>query len=141
MKMKIMVIAALCIFAGSAVNAEEETRQFVAFPEKMQQKMMSNMRDHMVALNEILELMAYDDPGKAADVAEQRLGLSARRAHDTAGLAKYMPEGMRQAGYNMHSAASRFAQVAQKGDLESAYEALPEITAACVECHAAYRIR
>jgi len=136
-----IIVSALCIFAGGAANAEEDMRQFVAFPQKLQKKMMSNMRDHMAALNEIMEYMAYDEPEKAAAVAENRLGLGARKAHDTGNLAKYMPDGMRQAGFNMHSAASRFAQIARKGDAESAYEALTEVTSACVECHAGYRIR
>jgi hypothetical protein len=136
-----IIATALWLYASSVVNAEEDTRQYVAFPVELQQKMMANMRDHMAALNEILEDMANNELDKAADVAEQRLGLSARRAHDTGSLAKYMPPGMRQAGYNMHSAASRFAEIAKKGDAESAYEALPEVTGACVECHAGYKIR
>jgi len=41
----------------------------------------------------------------------------------------------------MHSAASNFAQIGKKGNAESAYEALSEVTSACVECHAGYRIR
>jgi len=85
--------------------------------------------------------MAYDEMDKAADIAENRLGLSARHSHDTSHLAKYMPQGMRQAGFNMHSAASNFAQIAKKGNAEAAYDALSEVTSACVECHAGYRIR
>ena len=32
----------------------------------------------------------------------------------------------------MHSAASHFAQIARKGNLESAYEALTKVTRSCV---------
>jgi cytochrome c556 len=137
----IVLVLALCIFANSAANADEETREYVEFPLKLQLKMMENMRDHMAALNEILEYIAFDDLDKAAEVAENRLGLSARHSHGTAGLAQYMTQGMKQAGYNMHSAASRFAQVAKEGDTESALETLTEVTSSCVACHAAYRIR
>ena len=138
---KIIILASICVFSSSIADAQEDPREFVAFPPELQLKMMSNMRDHMAALSEILADMAYDDLNKAADVAEHRLGLSARHSHNTAGLAKYMPQGMRQAGFNMHSAASSFAQIAKKGDAEAAYEALSEVTSACVECHAGYRIR
>ena len=138
---KTILILILCIFTNVTANAEEETRQYVKFPPKLQLKQMSNMRDHMAALNEILKSLAFEELDEAADVAEKRLGLSARHSHDTGDLAKYMPNGMKQAGYNMHSAASHFAEIAKKGNLESAYEALIPVTQSCVECHAGYRTR
>jgi len=138
---KIMLILTFFIFANGTVNAEENTRQYVKFPPKLQLKQMSNMRNHMAALNDILEYLAFGELDKAADVAENRLGLSARHSHDTGNLAKYMPQGMKQAGYKMHSAASSFAKIAKKGNLESAYEALTEVTRSCVACHAGYRTR
>jgi len=137
----IILILTLCIFTNGTVNAEEDTRQYVKFPPKLQLKQMSNMRDHMAALNEILESLAFNELDEAADVAEKRLGLSARHSHDTGDLAKYMPNGMKQAGYNMHSAASHFAKIAKKGNSEAAYEALIPVTQSCVECHAGYRTR
>ena len=98
MKKNLNIIAVtLFLFSISLSAAEAETRLFVKFPEHLQQKMMSNMRDHMAALNEILECMAYDELDKAADIAEHRLGLGARHAHDTGSLAKYMTPGMREA--------------------------------------------
>jgi hypothetical protein len=142
MKKNLTILAVtLCLCASTLYASDEDTRQLVKYPEKLQKKMLSNMRDHTAALNEILECLAYDELDKAADIAEHRLGLGARQAHDTGSLAKYMPPGMRQAGYNMHSAASRFARIAKEGDAEAALEALPEVTTACVECHAGYRIR
>ena len=140
-KKNITLILILCFFANITADANEDTRQYVKFPPKLQRKQLSNMRDHMAALNEILEYLAYDEPKKAAEVAQKRLGLSARHSHNTKDLAKYMPKGMKQAGYNMHSAASHFAEVAKKEDLESAYEALTAVTQSCVECHAGYRTR
>jgi len=138
---KTILILILGILTNSTANAEEETRQYVKFPPKLQLKQMSNMRDHMAALNEILENLAFGDLDQASDIAEKRLGLSARHSHDTGDLAKYMPIGMKQAGYNMHSAASQFAKIAKKGNSESAYEALLPVTQSCVECHAGYRTR
>ena len=138
-KKKITLILILCFFANITLYADEDTRQYVKFPPKLQLKQLSNMRDHMAALNEILEDMAFGELDEAANVAKKRLGLEARHEHNTSNLAKYMPLGMKQAGYNMHSAASHFAKVAKKEDLESAYEALTAVTQSCVECHAGYR--
>ena len=53
----------------------------VIFPEMMQQHMMSNMRDHLVAINEILVYMANDELDQAAEVAEWRLGMSSLKSH------------------------------------------------------------
>ena len=48
---------------------------------------------------------------------------------------------MRQAGTNMHKAASRFALKAQEGELLPAYKMLSEVTSTCVACHSVYRIK
>ncbi len=122
-------------------HASEDARQLVELPDMMQQHMLHNMRDHLASVNQILSYMADDELDKAADVAETRLGMSSLEAHGASHMARFMPEGMRQAGTRMHKAASRFARKAQEGDALPAYKALAEITAACVSCHAGYRIR
>jgi cytochrome c553 len=67
--------------------------------------------------------------------------MSSLEAHGASHMARFMPEGMRQAGTNMHRAASRFALKAEEGEMLPAYNALSEITSACVACHSRYRIR
>ena len=125
----------------SVSMADDEERRLVQLPERMQQHMMSNMRDHLVAINEILIKMANGDFEKAAEVAEYRLGMSSLESHGASHMAKFMPEGMRQAGTAMHKAASRFALKAQEEEVLPAYNALSEVTSACVACHSGYRIR
>ncbi len=136
-----IISLALLVFATNASMAAEDSRQLVVLPEMMQQHMMSNMRDHLVVLNEILSNMATGQLDQAAEVAESRLGMSSLTSHGASHMAKFMPEGMRQAGTSMHRAASRFALKVQEGDLLPAYTALSEITSACVTCHSGYRIR
>jgi hypothetical protein len=85
--------------------------------------------------------MANDELDKAAEVAESRLGMSSLESHGARHMAKFMPEGMRQAGTSMHKAASRFALKAQEGEALAAYKVLSEVTLACVACHTGYRIR
>ena len=125
----------------SVPEADDDVRRLVQLPEMMQQHMMSNMRDHLLAINEILINMANKQLDQAAEVAESRLGMSSLESHGASRMAKFMPEGMRQAGTNMHRAASRFALKAEEGELWPAYSALSEITSACVTCHSSYRIR
>ena len=121
--------------------ASGDTRVLVELPEMMQQHMLSNMRDHLAAINEILVYLASEDLDKAADTAEQRLGMSSLKSHGASHMANFMPEGMRQVGTTMHKAASRFALKAQEGDALVAYNSLNEVTSACVACHSGYKIK
>ena len=136
-----MVGRMLLVFSIGTSVADDDTRQLVDMPDRMQQHMMSNMRDHLVAINEILMSMANDELDQAAELAEYRLGMSALEVHGASHRAKFMPEGMRHAGSSMHRAASRFALIAEQGEPLPAYAALSKITSACVACHSGYRIR
>jgi len=136
-----LIIATFCLLISSAINANEDSREFVKLPEMMQQHMMSNMRDHLSTINIILKNLSSDKLDEAAEIAESHLGMTSLKLHNASHMAKFMPEGMRAAGTNMHRAASRFALKAEEGDLLPAYNALSEITSACVACHSAYRIR
>ena len=135
------ITAILLVCCASTSMAAEDSRQFVELPKMMQDHMMSNMRDHLTSINEILQKMKNGELDKAAEVAESRLGMSSLELHGASHMAKFMPEGMREAGTNMHRAASRFALKAQEGEVLPAYKTLAEVTAACVTCHAVYRIR
>ena len=135
------IICLLLAITCTTSAADNDTRQLVQLPKMMQEHMMSNMRDHLLAINEILSYMGSGDLDMAAEVAEQRLGMSSLQSHGASHIAKFMPEGMRQAGMSMHRAASRFAMKAQEGELLPAYRSLSEVTSACVACHTAYRIR
>lgn len=141
MKKIVGIVLFVGFLTGGAVQAGPDQRQWVELPKMMQQHMLSNMREHLVAINEILINMANDELDKAAEIAESRLGMSSLKTHGASHMAKFMPEGMRKAGTSMHQAASRFAIKAQEGEALPAYRALTEVTSACVTCHAGYRIR
>ncbi len=134
-------ILALLLAITSAAASAEDVRELVQFPGMMQAHMLANMRDHLAAIDEILRYLASGQPDKAAEVAEYRIGMSSLESHGAGHMAGFMPEGMRNAGSAMHHAASRLALKLQEGDTQAAYSALSEVTAACVACHAAYRIR
>lgn len=140
--LKNIIQFAIClsmVFTSTLVTAEDDSRQQVKLPGMMQQHMMANMRDHLKAINEILFSLSKNKMDKAADIAEQRLGMSSLGKHGASHMGKFMPVGMRQAGTNMHKAASRFALKAEEGELIPAYAMLAEVTSACVACHSAYR--
>jgi hypothetical protein len=123
------------------MGAGDDSRELVKLPKPMQAHMLANMRDHLQTLNGILQAMADQDLDRAADLAEKRLGMSSLGLHGASHMAPFMPAPMRTLGTNMHRAASRFAIKAQEGDALAAYASLKNVTAACVACHSAYRIR
>jgi len=142
MKIPASALLLALTFSTVAISAgAEDHRELVELPEMMQRHMMGNMRDHLAAIHEIQSLLAEEKLDEAADIAESRLGMSSLEAHGAHHMAKFMPEGMRQAGTAMHHAASRFARVVQEGEVQPALRALADVTAACMACHAGYRIR
>lgn len=140
---KILILALTFMLSSLAGNAHAapDAREMVELPRMMQQHMLANMRDHLAAINEILAFLRSGEADNAAETAEFRLGMSSLPLHGAGHMARFMPENMRQTGTAMHKAASRFALIAQEGDLLAAYNAVSDITATCVACHAQYRIQ
>jgi hypothetical protein len=130
--------------AASGPAASGDARQRVAFPAPMKEHTLTNMRDHLVALAEIQEALASGAFDRAAQTAEQRLGMGSLGAHGAHEVARFMPQGMQDVGSLMHRSASRFAIEAQNsaatGDLKPALAALARVTQACTACHAGYRL-
>lgn len=139
------VIAGSYLLACPLYATALDARQKVNMPEMMQEHMLGNMRDHLQALQEIQAALAGGDLGRAADVAEQRIGMSSLKSHGAAHMAPYMPKPMQDIGTEMHRAASRFARTVQeapvKGDLSAVFDGYSKILQQCVACHAAYRVK
>lgn len=126
-------------------NAPADSRAEVAIPEPMKGHMLANMRDHLLALQEIQLALSSGRNADAARIAETRLGMSSLSVHGAHEVAKFMPQGMQDAGTGMHRAASRFAIAAQDagvtGDLRLPLATLAEVTGQCVACHAGYKLK
>ena len=122
-----------------------ETRILVELPPELARHTLANMRDHVLALQAVSEALSRGQTDRAARVAEERLGMSSLGLHGAHEVARYMPQGMQDAGTAMHRAASRLAIAAQTagatGDLKPAFGALADVLAACAGCHAGYRLQ
>jgi hypothetical protein len=123
----------------------DDARPLVALPDAMRIHMLANMRDHLLALQQIHEALGHEQFDVAASVAEERLGLTSLKLHGAHDIAAFMPQGMQNAGTGMHRAASRFAVAARDagatGDIKPALAALSTLTAQCVACHAGWRVQ
>ena len=121
-----------------------DKRIYVDFPPMMKDHMLSNMRDHLLALQTITYQLSSKQFDAAAETAEQRLGMSSMDDHGASHIGKVMPEEMGNIGTSMHEAASRFALAAKdaeiEGGLEKAFGALSKVMEKCVACHAAYKV-
>jgi hypothetical protein len=129
---------------ASPATMQGDTRQLVQFPEPMRLHTISNMRDHLLALQEIDVALSKNDFDRASQIAEQRLGMSSLGLHGAAHMARLMPQGMQNIGTEMHKAASRFAIEAQNAsvsnDVRPALAGLGTVMQQCVACHATYRL-
>lgn len=143
-KLHTFVLAGLLV-APIAFAAEGDSRIVIDMPAMMQDHMRANMRDHLLAINEIQSLLAIGKYDAAADIAEKRIGMSSLEAHGASHMAGFMPKAMQDTGTAMHQAASRFAVISQEAgvtrDLPRALGALSQITQQCVACHAGYRLK
>jgi len=123
----------------------QDHRQLVAMPELPRALMRTDMQDHLVALNEIFGYLAENNLAAAAETAEKRLGNSSMGKHAVMargqGPGRFMPDAMRQMGWEMHAAGSEFAQVAKGGGTAKTYTALQKIMASCTACHMSFRTR
>lgn len=131
--------------ATAPSNAGKDGRLAVGFPATLKAHTLANMRDHLLALQEIQAALAQAEYDRAADVAEQRIGMSSLGRHGAHDVAKYMPAGMREAGSAMHRVASRFGIAARDAavtqDVKPVLAALSDVTAACVACHTGWRFK
>ncbi len=140
--MKAVIFA---LFLASTAVVAEDGRQLVRLPPPAQEALREEMQGNLVALNEILSLMAAGKVREAGEVAESKLGRSAMGKHRDkpfeARPGPYMPPAMHGIGMDGHQAASEFAAVAKTGDRDKALVLLPNLTSTCVACHFSFRTR
>ena len=123
----------------------EDHRQLATLPPAAQEALREEMLGNMLAINEILTLMAAGKLKEAGQAAESSLGQSAMGKHRDkpfeARPGPHMPPAMHGIGMDGHRAASEFAKAAIGGDRELALSLLPKLTGACVACHYSWRTR
>ena len=122
----------------------------IDLPPMIHDQFLANMRDHLLAVSEIQTALGAGQFKKAADIASSRLGLKApssaacrmKKANSTMAdpLAKYMPPAMHKIGFQMHTAADHFADVANSKDYKEAIGALALVTKQCASCHANFKL-
>ena len=141
---RLLALTVLALIASVPVLAQDgDARELVKMPAPMTEHMLSNMRDHLLAITEIQRSIGSGDFQRASEIAETRIGLSSLALHGASHMAPFMPKPMQDIGTQMHKAASQFGLVAQEagadGNTMRTVAALSKVTEQCVACHAAYR--
>lgn len=138
------IAGALSVTAGE----NEDARTMVKLPSDIEYKMLANMRDHIGALDDIIQAVQAGDYEKAEDVAESRLGWSSLVRRGDQEVANHWAKPMQKMADQMYRSASNFVIVAQNASVEDSKEgyqkvltALGEVTSACRGCHETYRVR
>jgi hypothetical protein len=142
MKLKSLFLS-IALLAGHALA--EDNRQLAKLPPAAQEALREEMLGNLLAINEILTLMAAGKVKEAGALAESSLGVSAQGKHRDkpfdARPGPHMPPAMHGIGLDGHRAASEFAKVATTGDRDKAIAELPKLTGGCVACHYSWRTR
>lgn len=120
-----------------------DLRTLVEMPERARQILIEDMLDHLAVLNEINRYLSENKLSSAAEVAETGMGQSLLSKYQDEALrpGHYMPQEMREIGWELHNAAAQLVTAARQGNMKKTLLAYQRITGACVACHYSYRIR
>ncbi len=139
-----LALSVVAVLSSSAVWAQD-VRQLVKLPAPAEETLRQEMRDNMVALNEVITLTVTGKVKEAGQVAEKKLGVGVMGQHRNkpfeARPGPHMTPAMHEVARQLHQAATAFAAIAATGDREKALAALPTLNGACLGCHLAFRIR
>ena len=113
-----------------------DTRISLGLSAEMKQHQLSNMREHLEAINSIVGLMAENKFEEASGIAHAKLGLNPemQRMCSMFGNEKFMALGMA-----FHKSGDDLGDALQTKDINTSLRALNKTMQYCVTCHAAYR--
>jgi hypothetical protein len=117
--------------------AARDNRASVPLTPPMALHQKENMRDHLIAIEEILTALAARD-FDTVRAAASRIGYSP----ETEQMCEHMgagAEGFTERALHFHRTADRIAEAAQQGDFEGSLAAVAETLATCNSCHRTFR--
>ncbi len=133
----IVVTTLVTTLSMHAMEAQDDTRISLGIKGTMRgEHQLSNMREHLTALSEIIDNMnnnRYDD---ASDVAKEKLGLTMKMS-STCG--SFNNKSFEEMGVRFHKTADELAQVLKTKDQKKSMIALQRVTNGCVQCHSSFK--
>jgi len=125
------------VFAEQSNTAEiEDYRTSLNLSPKMKVRQLETMRQHLVTVQHILNLIATDQFEQASDIAKKQFGLTEQRAKI---CERFNDETFKKLGLGFRNSGDELADVLQKKDTKQSLQALNKTLGYCIQCHANYR--
>ncbi len=126
------------VSAHAALDAMDE-RVAVPLLPMMAHHQKQNMRDHLLAVQQIVEgLSAKDYP--AVEAAARRIGFSEQMGQMCTHMGAGAP-GFTERALDFHHTADGIADAARSRDADAVLRALTKTLATCTDCHASFKQR
>lgn len=139
---KSAVLAAVLALAALPALAEDP-RTRIDMPPEVRDQFLEHMRNHMAALDSVMQLLAAGQTKEAGALARKEMAMG-----QGMGFGRYMPIEFREMGMAYHRSAEEFARLtdtlADKPSAEQWREligGIGAITSKCAGCHGAFRVR
>jgi len=113
-----------------------DTRISLKLSPKMKQHQLTNMREHVAAIKNIVGLIAEAKFEEASKIAHDRLGLTPEMQ---AMCDMFENEKFRTLGMAFHKSGDELGDALQSKEVNLSLRALNRTMQYCVECHATFR--
>jgi hypothetical protein len=113
-----------------------DNRTTLELSTRMKHRLLSNMREQLVATRAIIGLLAQDNFERASSTAQSKLGMTEdlKQVYDAANN-----EDFKKLGMAASTSANALAKTLQTKDLKKSLLALRKTMGYCVQCHKNFR--
>jgi hypothetical protein len=135
-----LVIAGTVVAAQSGSKIEDpDTRQTLRLPSDERHLVLTEMRNFVIAMQQIMDGLASEDMATVA-VAARKMGSGAANEIPPHVVAK-LPDPFKQLAGKVHTTFDAIALDAESlGDTKHTVGQLRDLTQHCVACHAIYQV-
>jgi cytochrome c556 len=137
------LLAAVALVLAALPALAEDSRTRLDLPAEVRGQFLEEMRNHMAALDGVVQLLAAGQTKEAGALARKEMAMGHGK-----GFGRYMPIEFRELGLAYHRSAEEFTRLAEKLPANPSAEqwgelmgGLGAITANCAGCHGAFRVQ
>jgi len=115
---------------------ENDHRISLNLSPEMAEHQLMNMRNHLVAIQSILNYLSKNEYEKASEVASSQLGLTEEMKMMCASFGNKEFENL---GLEFHNNADKMSEIFKSRDQNKSLEALSVTVNSCVKCHSTFK--